>query len=115
MLVADALRIVGGGGLDIDAVQHLVKEHAVDAVPHPAQPVRSRLPQLGDGALRARTSFVIDFNKSWLDFDDLSAAARLTSTPLMRASGSRSCTACARADGVIGKFSITALEIDNLG
>ena len=49
MLVADALRKAGGGGLDIDAVQHLMEQEAVDAAPHPAQLERRRVPELGDG------------------------------------------------------------------
>jgi hypothetical protein len=49
MLVADAFRIAGGGRLDVDAVQHLVKEQAVDAAPHTAQLERRRVPELGDG------------------------------------------------------------------
>jgi hypothetical protein len=49
VLMADAFRKAGGGRLDIDAVQHLVKQHAVDAAPHAAQLKRRRGPQLGDG------------------------------------------------------------------
>ena len=48
MLVADAFREAGGGGLDVDAVQHLVEQQAVDAAPHPAQLERRRVPQLLD-------------------------------------------------------------------
>jgi hypothetical protein len=49
MLMADAFGIAGGRRLDIGAVQHLVKQHAVDAAAHPPQPVRRRVPELGDG------------------------------------------------------------------
>ena len=49
MLMADAFRKAGGGRLDIDAVQHLVEQHAVDAAPHAAQLERRRVPELGDG------------------------------------------------------------------
>ena len=48
MLMADAFGIAGGGGLDVDAVQHLVEQQAVDAAPHAAQLERRRVPQLGD-------------------------------------------------------------------
>jgi hypothetical protein len=33
--------------LDIDAMQHLVEQHAVDPAPHAAQLKRRRHPQLG--------------------------------------------------------------------
>src|ERR1700724_3738432 len=49
MLMADALGEAGGGRLDIDAMQHLMEQHAIDAAPHPAQLERSGLPKLGDG------------------------------------------------------------------
>ena len=49
MLVADAFRVAGGGGLDIDAVQHLVEQHGIDAAPHPAQLERRCTPELCDG------------------------------------------------------------------
>jgi hypothetical protein len=49
MLVADAFRIAGGGRLNIDAMQHLVEQEAVDTAPHPAQLERRRVPELGDG------------------------------------------------------------------
>jgi hypothetical protein len=49
VLVAHALGEAGGGRLDIDAVQHLVEQQAIDAAPHPAQPHRRGLPELGDG------------------------------------------------------------------
>src|SRR5271163_4727796 len=49
MLMADAFREAGGGGLYVDAVQHLVKQHAVDAAPDPAQLERCSVPKLGDG------------------------------------------------------------------
>jgi hypothetical protein len=49
MLVADTFRKPGGGRLDVDAVQHLMEQHAVDAAPDPAQLERRRVPQLGDG------------------------------------------------------------------
>src|SRR5271156_3704993 len=39
----------GGWGVDVDAVQHLVEQHAVDAAPYPAQLERRRVPELGDG------------------------------------------------------------------
>ena len=48
MLMADAFGIAGGGRLDIGAVQHLMEQHAIDAAPHPPQPVRRRVPELGD-------------------------------------------------------------------
>ena len=48
MLAADAFRKAGGRGLDVDTVQHLVEQHAVDAAPHPPQLERRCLPQLGD-------------------------------------------------------------------
>ena len=37
LLVTDAFRIAGGGGLDVDAMQHLMEEHAVSCRPTPAQ------------------------------------------------------------------------------
>ena len=49
MLVAAAFRKAGGGGLDVDTVQHLVKQHAINAAPHPAQLERRSVPKLGDG------------------------------------------------------------------
>ena len=49
MLVADTLGIAGGGGLDIDAMQHLMEQQPVDAAPHPPQLELRRVPQLGDG------------------------------------------------------------------
>jgi hypothetical protein len=49
MLTAHALGEAGGGRLDIDAVQHLVEQQPVDAAPHPPQPQRRGLPDLGDG------------------------------------------------------------------
>lgn len=57
MLVADAFREAGGGGLDVDAVKDLVEQQPVDAAPHPAQLERRRVPQLLDiddaGAVKA--------------------------------------------------------------
>ena len=49
VLMAHALCEPGGGRLKIDAVQHLVKQKAVDAAPDPAQPERPGLPEFGDG------------------------------------------------------------------
>src|SRR5882672_9906786 len=49
MLVAYAFRESGGGGLDIDAVKHLMEQQTVDAAPHATQLERRRLPELGDG------------------------------------------------------------------
>ena len=49
MLMADAFGKTGRGRLDIDAMQHLMEQKAVDAAPHPAQLERRRVPQLGDG------------------------------------------------------------------
>ena len=49
MLMADAFRIGRGGRLDVDAVQHLVEQHAVDAAPYPAQAAGRRLPEILDG------------------------------------------------------------------
>jgi hypothetical protein len=37
------------GGLDVDAVQHLVEQQAVGAAPNPAQLERRRVPEPGDG------------------------------------------------------------------
>jgi hypothetical protein len=37
--MAKAFRIAGGGRLNIDAVQHLVEQHAVDAAPDLAPPI----------------------------------------------------------------------------
>jgi hypothetical protein len=37
------------GGLDVDAVQHLVEQHAIDAAPYAAQLERRRIPELRDG------------------------------------------------------------------
>ena len=48
MLVADAFGVARGRGLDVDAVQHLVEQHAVDAAPYAAQLERRCLPQLRD-------------------------------------------------------------------
>jgi hypothetical protein len=42
MLVADAFGKPGGGGLDVDAVQHLMKQEAGDAAPHPAHNLNCR-------------------------------------------------------------------------
>jgi hypothetical protein len=36
-----------GRRLDVDAVQHLVEQHAVDAAPHAPQLERCRVPELG--------------------------------------------------------------------
>ena len=44
-----SFRIAGGGGLDVDAVQHLMEQHAVDAAPSAAQLERHGVPELGDG------------------------------------------------------------------
>jgi hypothetical protein len=44
VLMAHAFGEAGGGGLNIDAVQHLVEQQPVDAAPHPAQPHRRGLP-----------------------------------------------------------------------
>jgi hypothetical protein len=44
MLMANAFRKSGGGRLDIDAVQHLVEQHAVDAAPYAALLKRRRVP-----------------------------------------------------------------------
>ena len=44
MLMADAFGEAGGGRLDIDAVQHLVEQQAIDAAPDPAQPERRSVP-----------------------------------------------------------------------
>jgi hypothetical protein len=49
MLRADAFREARRGRLDVDAMQHLVEQHAVDAAPHPPQLQRRRIPQLLDG------------------------------------------------------------------
>jgi hypothetical protein len=49
MLVADAFGEAGGGRLNIDAMQHLMEQHAIDAAPHAAQLERRRVPQLCDG------------------------------------------------------------------
>jgi hypothetical protein len=48
MLVADAFGIARRGRLDVDAVQHLVKQQPVDAAPHAAQLERRSVPQLLD-------------------------------------------------------------------
>ena len=37
--MAKAFRIAGGGRLNIEAVQHLVEQHAVDAAPDLAPPI----------------------------------------------------------------------------
>ena len=47
--MAHAFGEAGGGRLDVDAVQHLVEQQAIDAAPDPAQPDRRCLPELGDG------------------------------------------------------------------
>ena len=49
VLMSHAFREAGGGGLDIDAVQHLVEQQSIDAAPDAAQPHGRRLPELGDG------------------------------------------------------------------
>src|SRR5712671_2064434 len=44
-----AIGEAGGGRLYVDAMQHLMKQQAVDAAPHPAQLEWGGLPKLSDG------------------------------------------------------------------
>jgi hypothetical protein len=49
MLMPDAFRKTRRRRLDVDTVQHLMEENAIDAAPHPAQAERRRVPQFRDG------------------------------------------------------------------
>ena len=49
LLMAHAFGEAGGGRLNVDAVQHLMKQEAIDAAPDPAQLERGCFPELGDG------------------------------------------------------------------